>query len=76
MNSNKILLNIINDIIDFAQIESGDFKFCFETFSLNSLLMECYEIMILETESKNLNLFLDINENIPKEIHSDYKRLK
>ena len=33
-----ILLNIINDILDFAEMERGKFKFNFESFSISDLM--------------------------------------
>ena len=45
LNSNKVLLNIVNDILDLAQIESGSFSFNFGQFSLPELLKETIEIV-------------------------------
>lgn len=41
LHSQKLLLNQINDILDFAQIDSGKFKYTFVEFSLEGLLNDC-----------------------------------
>ena len=34
LNSNKLLLNYINDLLDFVQMDSGKFKYTMVNFSL------------------------------------------
>jgi len=41
LHSQKLLLNQINDILDFAQIDSGKFKYSFVEFDLMKLLEDC-----------------------------------
>ena len=74
--SNKILLNIINDVLDFAQMESGDFQLNFDKFSLKDLLLECSEIICEDARSKNINIVLEIDRDLPSSIFSDQQRVR
>ena len=62
LNSNKVLLNIVNDILDLAQIESGSFSFNFGQFSLPELLKETIEIVMEDAKSKNLEIVLSVSK--------------
>ncbi len=82
-NSNK-LLQIINDIIDLSQIESGMLKIFFKPVCLHELFTELYALAQSKLHSENLiynNKTLTIhvdNAKIPKGtcINSDPYRLK
>ena len=45
LHSNKLLLNIINDILDFVQIDQSKFKYTFIDFNLYDLLRDCLVLM-------------------------------
>jgi PAS domain S-box-containing protein len=47
-NNGKILINIIDDIIDFAKIEAGQVKFINHDFSLNALLGQIYNSLLTD----------------------------
>ncbi|KAL4472696.1 hypothetical protein ABPG74_018645 [Tetrahymena malaccensis] len=74
--SNRLLFNIVNDIIDFHQIDSGKFQLNFKIFDLRQLLDECAMLMKISVSRKNLQLFLDIDKNIPSQINSDPQRIR
>ncbi|KAL4486790.1 hypothetical protein ABPG72_006622 [Tetrahymena utriculariae] len=74
--SNRLLFNIVNDIIDFHQIDSGKFQLNFKIFDLRQLLDECAMLMKISVSRKNLQLFLDIDKNIPSQLNSDPQRIR
>jgi signal transduction histidine kinase len=82
-NSNK-LLQIINDIIDLSQIESGQIKIINKTVCLNELFMDIYASSQsklygenLVYEDKKINIILDIKPSVKNLcIVSDSYRLK
>ncbi|KAL4436253.1 hypothetical protein ABPG74_015844 [Tetrahymena malaccensis] len=74
--SSKLLLNLINDILDFVQIDSGKFKFTFIQFSLDKLLHECIVLINLQAKSKNIELCVDFDQSIPQKIESDPNRIR
>jgi len=82
-NSNK-LLQIINDIIDLSQIESGLIKIVNKTVCLNELFTELYALSqnklygeSLVYENKKMNIILDIKPSVKNLcMVTDYYRLK
>lgn len=55
ITAGNTLLNLINDILDYAKLESGNVKICEDYFDINKLLDEINSIFRIRTESKNLN---------------------
>jgi PAS domain S-box-containing protein len=55
-NNGKMLMNLIDDIIDFAKIEAGQIKILNQEFSLNSLLTQVHSSFLSESLRKEKNL--------------------
>ena len=61
-NNGKMLISLIDDIIDFAKIEAGQIKVVHSDFSLNSLLMQVHSSFLSESlkkEKSNVRLVLE-----------------
>ncbi|KAL4428918.1 hypothetical protein ABPG74_017508 [Tetrahymena malaccensis] len=76
LNSNKLLLNMINDILDFVQLENGSFKFGFVEFDLQNLLKECVSLVQIQAKMKNLTIACYFDPQTPKIIKSDPNRIR
>ncbi|KAL4498026.1 hypothetical protein ABPG72_014883 [Tetrahymena utriculariae] len=76
LNSNKLLLNMINDILDFVQLENGSFKFGFVEFDLQNLLKECVSLVHIQAKMKNLTIACYFDPQTPKIIKSDPNRIR
>ncbi|EDK32072.2 two-component sensor protein histidine kinase (dhkk, dhkj) (macronuclear) [Tetrahymena thermophila SB210] len=76
LNSNYILLNIINDILDYAQINTGDFQLTFTRLSLFELVTECIEMVCYQAALKGIQIECSFDTNLPEYIHSDYNRIR
>ncbi|KAL4438314.1 hypothetical protein ABPG74_009737 [Tetrahymena malaccensis] len=76
LNSNQLLLCMINDILDFALIEKGELKLTFKSFSIIDLIRECISYFIIQAASKDIQIELNFDQNIPQIIHSDEMRVK
>ncbi|MFO8040750.1 MAG: ATP-binding protein [Sodalinema sp.] len=70
------LLNLINDILDFAKIESGELTIHPRLVSLSKLLNTVVEICQVKANEKWLNLQINASPEIPAYILVDDKRLK
>ncbi|OQA77148.1 MAG: Signal transduction histidine-protein kinase BarA [bacterium ADurb.Bin243] len=70
------LLSIINDIIDFSNIEAERLEIKNEEFSLIDTLEEAISKNIELCESKNLKLLLNFDQKINFKVYSDQERLK
>ena len=69
------LLNIINDILDIAKIESGTLSITLETINLTQVIKEAVELQVVEIEQKGLELILpDLKE--PIMVYADPDKLK
>ncbi len=79
-NNGKMLINLIDDIIDFAKIEAGQIKIVQNDFSLNSLLKQVHSSFLSENLKKekskvNLKLHKALNDE-ECFIKSDPNRLR
>jgi PAS domain S-box-containing protein len=74
-NSSR-LLNLINDLLDQAQIEAGKLKIRDETISPADLLENLHSVMGKITEDKGLILKTKLDPNMPILITGDSARLQ
>ena len=78
INSNaKHLDELLNNVLDYAKMESNEFDLLYENFSINDLFEELSEIFTDVNYKKNLDFVkLEFIKNDDKKIISDYLRLK
>lgn len=74
IQAGKHLLELINQILDFASIESGQVEFNFENVSLNKALNECLSLLKPQAVNKKLELILELPEEF--KVKADRLRLK
>jgi PAS domain S-box-containing protein len=75
-NSSKILLALINDILDLSKIESGKLKINHEPVNLSTLIAEIVQIFSQNISKKDIKLITELNQNLPKYILFDEVRLR
>ena len=75
-NAGKVLLSIINDILDLSKIESSKMELIETDYNTGSLLLDIENMISLRAEEKNLNFKIETVGNMPKVLHGDEKRLK
>ena len=72
--NNELLLQLINDIIDMAKIESGSLDFTYSRIDINELMEEICSQMILKNKSEAVSISFD--EKLPQcLIYTDRNRL-
>ncbi|MCL2759287.1 MAG: ATP-binding protein [Treponema sp.] len=74
--SGSLLLNIINDILDFAQIDAGNLEIAHEKYSFPSMINDVVQINRLRYDSKPIEFKLSVDENIPANLIGDELRIK
>ncbi len=72
----KALLGIVNDILDFSKIEAGKLELKFTQVDIVNLIEEIIDIVKYDASKKNLELIVNIQPNLPRQIQADPTRLK
>jgi signal transduction histidine kinase len=75
-NSARILLAIINDLLDISKIESGRFELVPSNYSVSELVSDVVNINILRIGSKPIAFTLDIDGTIPSMLYGDELRVR
>lgn len=74
--SNKHLLSIVNEILDFFKIEHGDVKIAKSLFDLRHLVQEVVELHEFRAKAKGISVSWSIDSDVKTAVHSDQKRLR
>lgn len=70
------LLELINDILDLAKIESGNFSIDIEKIHLRDLQTSINRSFVQFAEDKGISFTVDLADDLPEEIYNDSKRLQ
>ncbi|MDF1547461.1 MAG: transporter substrate-binding domain-containing protein [Bacteroidales bacterium] len=63
--SGKLLLNLVNDILDLTKLEAEKLKLNPEIFSIHELIDEIFEVESLKANEKHLKLDYEIGKDVP-----------
>ena len=74
--STEVLLNIINDILDFTKIESGRMILDEIPFSLREEVIYCYDLARTNIDEAQVALNCNVDENVPDKVIGDPFRLR
>ena len=74
--SGEILLNLINDILDFSKIEAGKLELEQIDFDLTPAIMEVLDILSARANEKHLEMFMEVEGEMPEQIIGDPNKLK
>ncbi len=72
----KLLLALVNDILDLSKIEAGKMDIVPVNYSVSSLVSDIVNMIWLRAEEKGLKLKVDIDPSIPCELYGDEVRIK
>jgi CheY-like chemotaxis protein/HPt (histidine-containing phosphotransfer) domain-containing protein/anti-sigma regulatory factor (Ser/Thr protein kinase) len=67
---------IIDDILDYSKIETGQMTLIRNDFDLRFMLEETAAVMRIRTQEKNLGFAAEIGSEVPDSVNSDQKRLR
>ncbi len=72
----KELLELINDILDLAKVESGKLELLVEDVDINDSLQNILNLFVAIAEEKSIELLLEVDAGTPGVIVTDNQRLK
>ena len=75
-SSGQTLLTIINDILDFSKIESGMMDISDVEYEPMSMINDVSNIIMTRIGSKELELTVDVNPDLPAGLYGDNVRIK
>lgn len=76
IDSGKVLLNVITDILEFSRIQAGKLELHDSLFNMEALISEVTSVVSFAANEKKLKLTSSVQENIPKFLFGDAFRLK
>ena len=74
--SGKMLLMLVNDVLDFTKIESGKLEIKEADFLMSDLLYDVVSLIKERAEEKALSLVTEINGEVPNSLISDEFRIR
>ncbi len=75
-SSGNMLLEIVNDVLDYSKLESGYLHLYSEPFEIDKVLGNLKSIMTNRAESKNISLVVLKDDSLPAILKGDEKKLK
>ncbi len=75
-SAGKMLLSIINDILDYSKIESGKMEIIPVEYQLSTLIHDINNLISVKIKEKDLVFHLDIDSKLPSTLFGDEIRIK
>lgn len=75
-SAGRSLLGIINDILDFSKIESGKMQMVEEPYYFHSMINDVVVLAMARKQNPNLELVVDCDPEIPRQLIGDELRIK
>lgn len=72
----RILISIVNDILDYSKLESGKLEIIPVTYSIRMLLEDMVNMMHVRLEDKDVELRYSLQDNIPDILYGDELRIR
>ncbi len=75
-SASKMLLSLINDILDMSKIESGKMDIVPVEYDVGSMLSDVVNMIWIRAQDKGLEFHINVDENIPARLFGDEVRIK
>lgn len=75
-NAGESLLGIINDILDFSKIETGKMELIRVNYRIADMIHGVESLIGVHFKEKNLELRIEVDKDIPRELYGDEIRLR
>lgn len=73
--SSKLLLSLVNDLLDYSRMLAGVFDIQRSNFNLRKIIYNTSELINIQASKKGLNLSIRVDPDLPEIIFSDPLRL-
>ncbi len=74
-SSSRLLLGIINDILDYSKIEAGKLQLESAVFEIDDVVSQLATLFVKNAADKRIDLFFDIHPDVPKVVVGDMLRI-
>ncbi|HAG69401.1 MAG TPA: fatty acid-binding protein DegV, partial [Lachnospiraceae bacterium] len=74
--ASKLLLHIINDILDMSSIESGKMEIRPVVYNVRALLSDIIGMIEIRAQEKDLSLLINVDPSLPLELYGDEIKIK
>lgn len=75
-NASKMLLSLVNDILDLSQLEIHKMELVESEYNVGQMLHEVVDMMQVRMEEKKLKFIVQVDKNIPSVLFGDERRIK
>lgn len=75
-SAGKMLLSIINDILDYSKIEADKMELISVDYNIGSLISDINKMIAIKAKEKKLAYHVEVNTQIPSILHGDEIRIK
>ncbi len=75
-NASKMLVSMVNDVLDYSKIEQGSMKLHYVKYNFKTLLYEILSIIESPAKEKGLEFIVNVDASCPSEFCGDEKRIK
>jgi signal transduction histidine kinase/CheY-like chemotaxis protein len=69
------LMTVINDVLDYSQLQAGKIRVQYETFALNDTVHNAFSLFNPRVKSMHLHYRCEIGEGVPEWVNTDRHRL-
>lgn len=74
--ASKVLLSLINDILDLSKIDSGKFEIYKEKYSLRKMVDDVSNLMAVKIDSEKIKFVVKMQNELPEYLQGDEDRIK
>lgn len=75
-DSSRVMLSLVNDLLDFSRIEAGKLELDVEPFSLRRTFDEAIRALSLRAYERGLELAGQVHSSVPDRLEGDGRRLR
>lgn len=74
--ASKMLLTLINDILDMSKIESGNMDIVPVSYDVGAMLSDIVNMIWIRAKKKGLEFHVDVDQTVPSQLYGDEVRIK